>query len=75
MNWDRGYESIIRTMLCSGAGLTMFPVQDLLGYGSDTRLNVPGRAEGNWQYRVTKEQLENIDIKKYKNMNALYSRI
>ncbi len=74
-DWNRGYENIIRTMFCSSAGLTVFPVQDLLGYGSDTRLNVPGRAEGNWQYRVTKEQLESIDIKKYKNMNMLYKRI
>ena len=74
-DWDRGYENIIRTMVCSSAGLAIFPVQDLLGYGSDTRLNVPGRADGNWQYRVTEEQLENIDLKKYKKLNLLYKRV
>ncbi len=73
--WNEdGCFSIIKTIMASSAGLTIFPIQDLLGYGSDTRLNVPGRAENNWLYRVTKEQLNNIDRKKYKDLNELYGR-
>lgn len=73
-NWDNCYDSIIRTMLQSSAGLVIFPIQDLLGFGADTRLNVPGRAEGNWCFRITKEQLNSIDRKKYRDLNRLYHR-
>ncbi len=73
--WDNeGCRAIIRTITASNAGLVVFPVQDLLGYGNDTRLNVPGRAEGNWLYRITREQLDIIDRQYYKNLNRLYGR-
>jgi 4-alpha-glucanotransferase len=62
-------------MLGSHAGLVIIPIQDLLGFGSDTRLNVPGRADGNWKYRITKEQLNTIDRSKYRHLNRLYGRI
>ena len=71
---EKGCEAIIKTIMASNAGLTIFPVQDLLGYGNDTRLNVPGRAEGNWLYRITKEQLNLIDTQKYNYLNRLYGR-
>lgn len=74
-DWDRGYDSIIRMMYQSHAGTVIFPIQDLLGYGADTRMNVPGRAEGNWSYRVTEEQLGKIDKDKYKKLGRLYKRM
>ena len=73
-NWDACYDSIIRTMFASHADTVIFPIQDLLKYGSDTRLNIPGKAEGNWSYRITKEQLDSIDKKHYKKLNYLYRR-
>ncbi len=73
--WNEdGCRAIIRTIMGSNAGLCIFPVQDLLGYGNDTRLNVPGRAEGNWMYRITKEQLNYIDTAEYKYYNSIYGR-
>lgn len=73
-SWETGCESIIRTMFASHAKLVIMPIQDLLGYGSDTRLNTPGRADGNWQYRITKEQLDSIDKERFKRLNRIYSR-
>ena len=73
-DWNNGYDTIIRTMFESSAGLVIMPIQDILGYGSDTRLNTPGHAHGNWQYRVTKDQLNGIDKNKYKRLNSLYAR-
>ena len=73
-DWDRGYDSIVRTMYASAAGILILPIQDLLGYGSDTRLNIPGKADGNWQYRVTHDQLGSIDRAKYRRLNSLYGR-
>lgn len=74
-DWDNGYDSIIRTMLGSHAGLVIIPVQDLLHFGSDTRLNRPGSSEGNWAYRVLREQLFSIDRQKYRRLNEIYNRI
>ena len=73
-DWEKGYDSILRSIYASNAGIVILPIQDLLGYGSDTRINVPGRAEGNWQYRITKEQLQSIDKEKFKRFNELYKR-
>jgi 4-alpha-glucanotransferase len=41
----------------SAAALAMAPLQDLLNLGSDARMNVPGRAEGNWRWRCTEALL------------------
>lgn len=68
-------DAVIRTMLASHAGLVIIPIQDLLGFGSDTRLNTPGKAEGNWGFRITKEQLDSIDTAHFYRLNELYSRI
>ena len=74
-DWDACYDCIVRAMTSSHAGIVIFPVQDLLHYGSDTRLNTPGTAEGNWAYRITKEQLEKIDRKTLRRWNEIYGRM
>lgn len=72
--WDRCYDAILRMMLASSAGLVILPVQDLLCYGSDTRLNTPGRSDGNWSYRLTRDQLGGVSREKYRAWNRLYGR-
>lgn len=73
-DWNRGYDSILRTVFASNAKLAIFPIQDLLGYGADTRLNIPGKADGNWQFRVTHDQVCGIDKEKFKHFNNMYKR-
>lgn len=73
-DWNRGYDSILRMIYASNSDLCIFPIQDLLGYGSDTRLNIPGKADGNWQFRVTFDQLAGIDKEKFKKFNSMYGR-
>ena len=73
-DWTGGCPAVLRTMFQSAAGLVILPIQDLLGFGSDTRLNIPGKADGNWQYRVTREQLRSIDRARFRHLNALYKR-
>ncbi len=41
----------------SAAVLAMAPLQDLLNLGKEARMNVPGRADGNWRWRCTQEML------------------
>lgn len=74
-DWTRGLPAMLRTIWQSNAGTVIFTIQDLLGFGADTRLNFPGRAENNWRYRVTKEQINSIDPKRFKRLNEIYCRI
>jgi len=46
MNW-----AFIRAALASIADLCVVPLQDVLGLGSEARMNVPSRADGNWTWR------------------------
>jgi 4-alpha-glucanotransferase len=41
----------------STAALAIAPLQDLLNLGNEARMNVPGRAEGNWRWRCTDDML------------------
>ncbi len=54
--------------------LAIIPVQDYLMYGSDTRINKPGIAQGNWSYRVTRDQLAGADGEFFKKLNRIYKR-
>jgi len=56
----------IRALLMSGASIAVVPIQDLLGYGADTRTNIPGTAEGNWRFRIGAGALGQIDAGYYK---------
>jgi 4-alpha-glucanotransferase len=53
---DPGW-SLVERVLSSPARLSILPVQDLLGLGSEARLNTPGRADGNWSWRLRRGQL------------------
>jgi 4-alpha-glucanotransferase len=43
---------LIETVLRSDAGWAVVPLQDVLGLGSQARMNTPGVAEGNWAWRL-----------------------
>jgi 4-alpha-glucanotransferase len=49
--------SLIRMGWSSIANLAVVPFQDLLGLGTDARMNFPGKAEGNWGWRYRPEAL------------------
>ncbi|MBR6736833.1 MAG: 4-alpha-glucanotransferase [Clostridia bacterium] len=72
--WNDCYDDIMRQMLASVSNTVIFPVQDLLKYGSDTRLNTPGVAENNWAFRITENALNDIDVNKFLYYNTIYAR-
>ncbi|MCR4926131.1 MAG: 4-alpha-glucanotransferase [Clostridiales bacterium] len=79
-NWGEGGENsrvikeIITTLWQTVASIAIVPIQDMCGFGGDTRMNVPGRAEGNWQFRITKPAIEKIDKNFYRELNHIYGR-
>ena len=68
-----GWE-LIRTALSSIAGYAIFPLQDVLGYGSDARMNTPGTASGNWNWRFADGVLRSELAEKLKELTVLYGR-
>ena len=73
-DWGIGWRDVLRVMMASSANLVIFPIQDLLGYGADTRVNKPGIADENWQVRFTSEQIGSIDTGFIKRLHQLYYR-
>jgi 4-alpha-glucanotransferase len=56
---------LIRSVASSVAQMAVVPAQDLLGLGSEARMNTPAVAEGNWSWRApegcwTKELAESL---------------
>lgn len=65
----------IRTVLQSVADTAILPLQDLLGLGTEARMNVPGTAEGNWTWRLTGEQLDESCAERLRDLCELTERI
>jgi 4-alpha-glucanotransferase len=61
MHWE-----LIRPVVLSDADRVVFPMQDLLGLGSGARMNRPGTAEGNWQWRLMPQRITPRLISKLK---------
>jgi 4-alpha-glucanotransferase len=51
-NW-----SLLELAYASRAAIAVAPVQDVLGLGSEARMNTPGRGEGNWRWRLRRGEL------------------
>ena len=69
ISWD-----FIRTCFGTPARFALIPIQDLFCQGSEYRMNTPGKAEGNWAYRVKKELLTSDVAKRLYDVTKLYGR-
>jgi 4-alpha-glucanotransferase len=66
--------AMIRTALASVCDTAIIPLQDILGLGSDARMNLPGRDRGNWGFRFTWEQLTPDLLERLRTLVATYDR-
>ena len=60
--------------MSSIADLCIIPFQDILGLGAETRMNNPSQPFGNWQWRVTTEQLGSGKLAKLGDLTVNYLR-
>jgi 4-alpha-glucanotransferase len=67
-------EVFIKTAFASVANTAIVPIQDLLGLDGDARMNQPSTTDGNWAWRLTPADLENLLIKKLKKLTTFYNR-
>lgn len=62
IHWD-----LIHALMGSVANVVIFPAQDVMGLGTEHRMNAPGTKSGNWRFRIPqggipKEALERLAI-------------
>jgi 4-alpha-glucanotransferase len=70
VHWD-----LIRLALASVAETAIVPLQDLLGLGTEARMNLPGTLEGNWRWRFRKEMLTPECTGRMRELTEIYDRI
>ena len=68
-NWD-----LIRLALSSVADVAVVPLQDVLGLDSESRMNYPGRATGNWTWRFLPGAITVEMKQRLANMTEVYGR-
>jgi 4-alpha-glucanotransferase len=66
--------SCIQAILTSVANVAVMPMQDILGLGSEARMNLPGEAKGNWEWRLTGNQLERADVERLRDLTIVSGR-
>jgi 4-alpha-glucanotransferase len=69
INWD-----LIRLALSSIANQAIIPLQDVLGLGTEARMNYPSTAEGNWEWRYQEGVLSEELSDRLKILTKLYGR-
>jgi len=69
IHWD-----FIRGVLASVANTAIVPLQDLLGLGTEARMNLPNSTEGNWSWRYTADALTSDIATRLKQLTNLYGR-
>jgi 4-alpha-glucanotransferase len=66
--------ALIRAASVSVADMCLFPLQDILGLGSEARMNVPSAAEGNWSWRYEQQWLSSELADKLRAITDLADR-
>jgi 4-alpha-glucanotransferase len=67
--WD-----LMRLAWGSSADYAIAPLQDVLNLGTEARMNMPGRAEGNWTWRFRSEELTQAVLDRLASLTDLFGR-
>lgn len=65
---------LIRLAYSSVAKLAIIPFQDIIGLGSEARMNMPSVANGNWVWRLGKDELKPQAVYKLKKLTEIFGR-
>lgn len=68
------HEVLIQLAMMSVAKLAVVPLQDVLGLGAEATMNKPSTGKGNWEWRVTQEQLDSNWEKRMRKFCEVYGR-
>lgn len=70
INWG-----MIRGGMCSPAGIFIAQMQDVLGLSAEGRVNTPGVASGNWQWRMLPHECSAALAEKLREYTRMYGRL
>jgi 4-alpha-glucanotransferase len=70
INWD-----FIRAVLASRADTAIISLQDVLGVGSEGRMNLPNSVDGNWRWRVKRESLTDALSQRLRELTTSSERV
>ena len=70
ISWD-----MIRAVWSSVAVFAVAPMQDVLSLGNEARMNLPGKASGNWIWRMNPDSINKHVLDRLREVNYLYSRM
>jgi 4-alpha-glucanotransferase len=65
----------VRAVYGSVARTAIIPMQDLLGLGNESRMNMPGSAKGNWEWRVRSRDLSPKLSQTLRDFTSTYGRL
>ena len=72
---EEGYNwGLMRGAWSSVADMAIVPMQDLIGLGSEARINTPSTIGNNWKWRATADQIDNKLAKKLLKYMIMYGR-
>ncbi|MBP6002526.1 MAG: 4-alpha-glucanotransferase [Pyrinomonadaceae bacterium] len=69
IHWD-----FIRAVWASVANTAITPLPDLLGIGTEGRMNLPASTSGNWHWRMTRESINDGIVERLKELTEIYGR-
>ena len=69
VHWD-----LIRASSASVADTAVHPMQDILGLGTECRMNLPGKGEGYWEWRFDWTQVEPEHASRLMHLTRIYGR-
>ncbi len=70
INWD-----LMRAIWASVADTAIVPIQDVIGVGSEGRMNLPATETENWTWRMTKEAISPDVTQRLREMTETYGRL
>lgn len=73
---EEGYNwGLMRAAWSSVADMAIVPMQDILGLGSEARINIPSTLGNNWKWRATAEQIDLKLAKRVYKYMQMYGRV
>jgi 4-alpha-glucanotransferase len=69
IHWD-----FIRLSMSSVANMSIIPMQDILGLGTEARMNMPSKLENNWEWRYKEESLTSEILSRLLGMTKDFGR-
>ncbi len=73
-NKENIHWNFIRLALSSVANISIFALQDLIGLCSESRMNIPSKPDGNWEWRFQYDMISNETKDRLLNMTLDYGR-